>query len=232
MADRYTRRRLVLVAALAVATVGVLALVSGAEGPGRDPVTRATTTSRPPATTASTLDAGVIPPSDQFSVAPGSGPAVGQGELRTYTVEVEVGIPIDPADLAAVVDAVLADPRGWTAAGDVALQRVAPDQEPSFRIRLATPATTDAHCAPLDTYGELSCRNGADVMLNLRRWVSGAAPSEMSLAEYRKYMVSHEVGHALDRDHEACPGPGVLAPVMLQQTLGLDGCRPNPWPFP
>lgn len=233
MAEPYTRRRLALVGALTATSVGLVALLADTNSAGRadDPAPTSTTTVAP-STTSSTLDVEAIAASDQFSVAPGTSATVGQGELWTYTVEVEVGIPVDPTDLAALVDTVLADPRGWTAAGDVQLQRVAADAEPSFRVRLATPATTDARCAPLDTHGELSCRNGADVMLNLRRWVSGAAPSEMDLTDYRKYMVSHEVGHALGRDHAECPAPGQLAPVMLQQTLGLDGCRPNPWPFP
>lgn len=237
MADPYTRRRLALVGALTAVSVGLVALLAGSEG-SDDAVGPAKTTttegvsSTTSSTLSSTLDAAAIAATDQFSIAPGTSAAVGQGERWTYTVEVEVGIPVDPAELAALVDSVLADPRGWAAAGDVRLQRVDADSEPSFRVRLATPATTDAHCAPLDTYGELSCRNGADVMLNLRRWVEGAAASEMDLTEYRQYMVSHEVGHALGRDHEECPGPGQLAPVMLQQTLGLGGCRPNPWPLP
>ena len=55
---------------------------------------------------------------------------MGTGPLRTYVVEVEEGIPIDPAAFAAAVDATLADPRGWTAPGDVSLQRVGPDDGP------------------------------------------------------------------------------------------------------
>jgi hypothetical protein len=189
-----------------------------------------TSTSAPETT--STVDPGTLVATDRFVAAPGGSSTVGRGALRTYVVEVEEGVPIDPAAFAAAVDATLADPRGWTAPGDVSLRRVGPEDGPSFRVRLATPATVDAHCAPLETKGTYSCRQGSDVMINVRRWLLGAAESRMSLEDYRHYVISHEVGHALGHSHAACPAPGAVAPVMLQQTKGLQGCRPNPWPYP
>ena len=66
-----------------------------------------------------------------------------------------------------------------------------------------------------------------------------AAPRSFAgdLANYRRYAVNHEVGHALGHNHaHECLRNG-LAPVMMQQTIGTKtasgpACRVNPWPFP
>jgi Protein of unknown function (DUF3152) len=167
-----------------------------------------------------------------FTSAPGGTDRVGEsGELMHYRVELEDSVAIDPAEFAATVDLILADPRGWTAGGQWSFQRV-PGEAPLV-VRLATPDTVDAICAQygLDTGGEVSCRGGDYVMINLRRWLQGVPHFDGDLGTYRQYLVNHEVGHRLGFGHVGCPAPGGPAPVMLQQTLTLDGCLPNAWPY-
>lgn len=150
------------------------------------------------------------------------------GALRTYSVEVEDNLPIKLSGFTGVVRRTLADPRGWTQGDPKAL--VMTNGEADLRIVLTTPETTDQLCAPLQTRGRVSCRNGRNVVINAYRWVNGAESYGSDLGGYRRYLINHEVGHALGNGHETCPEPGALSPVMLQQTLGLQGCRTNPWP--
>ncbi|WP_433306965.1 DUF3152 domain-containing protein [Actinoplanes sp. CA-030573] len=169
----------------------------------------------------------------EWAVAP-AGETVGdEGRLLRYRVAVERDIDgVGAGAFAEMVSETLGDARGWTAGGKFRFRRVGPGQRADFTVYLATPDTRDKLCAE-GTDGYTSCRNGGNVVLNVARWVKGVPRyGAGSLATYRQYMVNHEVGHKLGNGHQLCPGPGRAAPVMQQQTLGLHGCRPNPWPYP
>lgn len=164
----------------------------------------------------------------EFDVATGARDAIGTGRTIAYSVEVEEDISIDPDVFAQAVESTLGDARGWADQLGYQFER---STEPSrTRILLATPSTTDTLCAPLKTRGEVSCRNGSLVVINAIRWTRGADAYEDNIDGYRDYVINHEVGHSLGFGHEPCSGTGDKAPVMLQQTLGLDGCTANPWP--
>ena len=144
-----------------------------------------------------------------------------------YRVEVRArGVPTFPG----VVDATLADPRGWSRAGF----RLVRDARAPFLVVIAEGAEVDRLCRPYDTYGKYSCQNGPVVAINADRWRRATPEWTGDLATYRQMLVNHEVGHLLGQHHPPkpqCPGPGQLAPVMAQQSTELDGCRPNPWPL-
>lgn len=166
-----------------------------------------------------------------YARAPGGTARQGSGTAKTYRVEVETGTGESVSAFTSVVDATLMNPASWVGQGRWSLQRVAGD-DADFVIRLATPATVDKVCASvgLDTVGYVSCRAGRYVMINLDRWLHAVPDYRGDVALYRQYLINHEVGHQLGYGHQTCPGPGLVAPVMQQQTFGLKGCLPNAWP--
>ena len=174
----------------------------------------------------------VVAGSGRLVVVPGTSRVYGSGPLRRYMVEVESGIGEDGAAFAAFVEQTLADPRSWGHNGAMSLQRV--DHGPvAFRVTLASPRTVDRYCAPLTTNGYTSCYDSRGrAMLNQARWETGVPWYANDLTTYRQYMINHEVGHALGHGHVNCPRPWAPAPAMQQQTLGMQGCRPNAWPYP
>ena len=149
--------------------------------------------------------------------------------LRTFIVKVEGGVQADPDDVARQVHEILNDKRGWTGYKGSSFAVVSDPAKADFVVHLASPPTTTTMCAPLKTGGKRSCAAGRNIVLNSDRWQL-MTPTYDDLAEYRAYMVNHEVGHFLGRGHVACPKPGSPAPVMLQQSISLGGCRPNAWP--
>lgn len=181
----------------------------------------------------------------------------GEKKVR-YSIEVEDGLNTAPYGgddaFAAMVEATLADPRGWTAQGDFEFEHVASADDPDTRIQLTSLGTAAERCGEkIET--ETSCHTmftgESTTIINEARWVRGATPFEGDLGNYRQYVINHELGHAIGyASHQQCGGEGKLAPVMMQQTLSLNNkklhdrnpkevypdedvtCEPNPWPYP
>jgi hypothetical protein len=147
--------------------------------------------------------------------------------LHTYVVRRRGAVIVPTAQFAAAVAAVYADPRGWLRAHH-RFRRVPTGGQLTVVL---------AQARYLPTYSRVcsavySCRVGRNVVINQDRWRRGSRHFPGGLAEYRQMLVNHETGHWLGAGHARCPARGAPAPVMQQQSKGMQGCRPNPWPLP
>ncbi|MGI5163884.1 DUF3152 domain-containing protein [Spirillospora sp. CA-253888] len=156
----------------------------------------------------------------------------GRGKPLRYMVQVEGGLKQSAVQFTLAVDRVLADPRGWTAGGKWAFQRVGSGPY-DFVVKLASPGTTDKLCGAygLTTEGKVNCSAGKQVVVNLKRWLLLTTYYKGQPDLYHALVINHEVGHRLGVKHMTCPGAGRPAPVMQQQIFGLKGCRINGWPY-
>ena len=146
----------------------------------------------------------------------------------TYSVTTRGHITASVKTFARLARQTYADPRGWRAKG-VQFRRVADGG--SFTLVLAEASTVPSFSSQCSaTY---SCRVGRYVIINQTRWQQATPPwnaGGKSLRDYRHMVVNHETGHWLGKGHASCPGQGRLAPVMMQQSKGTNGCVFNPWP--
>jgi len=146
--------------------------------------------------------------------------------LHRYAVTTRGRVTASLARFREAVAATYADPRGWQR-GRHRFREV--PRGGAFTVVLAQAATVpgfDPVCSA--TY---SCRVGRYVVINETRWKRGSPYFPGDLRTYRQMVVNHETGHWLGRGHASCSERGRPAPVMQQQSKGMQGCRPNPWPL-
>ena len=143
----------------------------------------------------------------------------------TYAVRSRGTVQGDLEEFGRLASATLNDRRGWSLGGAIRYREV--DSNPDFVLWLAAPSELPKFSPVCDT--TYSCRVGRNVVINDLRWRTGTA-AWPAVHEYHHYVVNHEVGHWLGMGHRGCPGTGAPAPVMQQQSIGLNGCRTNTWP--
>jgi Protein of unknown function (DUF3152) len=146
--------------------------------------------------------------------------------LHTYIVRTRGHIVANLATFEASAAATYADPRGWLRAHH-RFKRVSSGGD--FTLLLAQARYLLSYSSVCSTL--YSCRVGRNVIINQSRWRHSSVHFTGSKALYRQMVVNHETGHWLGRPHAFCSGPGKLAPVMQQQSKGMQGCLPNAWPL-
>ncbi|MQA27558.1 MAG: DUF3152 domain-containing protein [Micromonosporaceae bacterium] len=168
--------------------------------------------------------------SDDFFLTWGGAAQSLSQPVRHYTYKVGVKGSVNSslqrfADLARET---LNDQRGWSLGRHIRFSRIYTGTA-DMNLWLATGeevAKADPICDE-----EWSCRVGKNVYVNIRRWNNGTVTwSPRPIKEYRQYIFNHEVGHWMGLPHSGCPGSGAAAPVMMQQSINLYGCKINLWP--
>jgi uncharacterized protein DUF3152 len=145
-----------------------------------------------------------------------------------YHVETRGRITTSVKEFRTLAQETYDDPRGWRGAG---IRFVPVTRGGAFTLVLSQASLVPGFSSGCSA--TWSCRVGRFVIINQDRW-KDASPAwnaaHLALRDYRHMVVNHETGHWLGLHHATCPGPGRLAPVMQQQSKGLQGCRFNPFP--
>lgn len=146
----------------------------------------------------------------------------------TYTVKFHKNLKIAKESCVQKIISVLNDSRGWKKSG-YSLKYYKDILIPDFVIVFTSSKWIANYC----NLPGLSCTDlrKNEIYINLDNWRNGSKNSGLNLNDYRTYVINHEVGHILGKKHVVCSIEGAKVPVMMQQTLGIGKCSPNPWPL-
>ena len=146
-----------------------------------------------------------------------------------YGIKIEPSLNLDSNCIKNLLFLILNDEKGWINITEKSFNHTSVE-ESDFVYIFATPEKTDELCYPLETNGIYSCRNEREIVINNFRWQNGAADFLKDIEMYRLYLINHETGHILGWGHTDCPKEGAIAPLMMQQSKGTNGCIPYGWP--
>jgi hypothetical protein len=153
-------------------------------------------------------------------------PALEIYRLHTYSVRIRGHIVTSLPAFEARVAATYADPRGWVRAHR-RFQQVASGGD--FTVVLAEAKYLPTYSSTCSV--KYSCRVGSNVIMNQDRWRLGSSVFPGTITQYRQMVTNHETGHWIGSHHLYCGPAGGPAPVMQQQSKGMQGCTPNAWPL-
>ena len=146
-----------------------------------------------------------------------------------YAVKIEPSLGLDPLCIKNLLFLILNNDTGWKNITKKQFQLTSVEESDYVYI-FASPEKTDEICAPIETNSIYSCRKEQNIVLNFFRWKNGAEDFKNDMETYRIYLINHETGHILGWGHVGCPKEGAIAPVMMQQSKGTEGCIPYGWP--
>ena len=146
-----------------------------------------------------------------------------------YAVKIEPSLGLDPLCIKNLLFLILNNDTGWKNITKKQFQLTSVEESDYVYI-FASPEKTDELCAPIETNSIYSCRKEQNIVLNFFRWKNGAEDFKNDMETYRIYLINHETGHILGWGHVGCPKEGAIAPVMMQQSKGTEGCIPYGWP--
>jgi len=150
-------------------------------------------------------------------------------EKLNYAVKIEPSLGLDPLCIKNLLFLILNNDTGWKNITEKQFQLTSVEESDYVYI-FASPEKTDEICAPIETNSIYSCRKEQNIVLNFFRWKNGAEDFKNDMETYRIYLINHETGHILGWGHVGCPKEGAIAPVMMQQSKGTEGCIPYGWP--
>lgn len=221
-------KRLILLA-LALVGIGFAGTAFAQDGAGCNKDSDAFCFAPSMTTLSSQLDTATLPK----IATPSWMPSANQPTARsvTYVIATKGNVKADINEFTDVVAQTLNSPLGWSRLG-VRFDQVSSGGQ--FTIWLAESSEVPTF-SPSGCDAIVSCTVGNNVIINETRWLNGSDAwngAGGSLSDYRHMVLNHETGHWLGHGHQYCSGPGQPAPVMQQQTINMQGCKPNPWPLP